>query len=411
MMKKSHTLLATQVSTNLVTTLLASMSACLLVACGGAGLQNESAQPPVSNSPVPTEEFTALSKEASCANLRNRMFVIDQKQVLWDKAGSCADAAYSVTLFGNTPKLVLCSSYDSIAGPRTTCEDAKNTDYFNTILNNLDKADLGLGSSHQVTPITLPPGLSVNVPFSAINSAFYRGNAPANIVIQDKTAWKNFITDGKIDLAMTGVQDPDFTYKMVLGTFYPTNNDCSKTQILKLSTNGQTLKVSYAEDEIISFARCDGSNAQASTPMSLVETLRIKLPTEFSNVSKQRLTFKTIDSEQISAIKQSKNIVIKDQATWANLWKEHKTSTQVLPNVDFSKNMLIAVFLGERPSACHSLRDLTIWRSDGKINVTHNETTPGPLTKCAYMMVAPAVIVEIPKSDEAVEFNSITTPL
>lgn len=398
-------------NTSFATSLLAALVASLLVACGGAGLQNEHDQPQVSNSPVPTEEFKAVSKEASCANLHNRMFVIDQKQVLWDKAGSCADAAYSVTLFGNTPKLVLCNSFDSIAGPRTTCEDAKNTDYFKTILNNLDKADLGLGSSHQVTPINLPPGLSINVPFSAINSAFYRGNPPANIVIQDKTAWKNFIADGKIDLAMTGVQDPDFTYKMVLGTFYPTNNDCSKTQILKLSANGQTLKASYVEDEIISFTRCDGNNAQASTPMSLVETLRITLPAEFNNVSKQRLSFKTTDNEQISAIKQSKNLVIKDQATWASVWKEHKTTAQELPNIDFSKNMLMAVFLGEKPSACHSLRDLTIWRSDGKINVSYNETMPGPLTKCAYMLVAPAIIVEIPKSDEPVEFNGIKTPL
>jgi hypothetical protein len=145
---------------------LALAAALTLAGCGGAGggapaPQKQAGQAAAVGEPdgaLPvTADFVAHAQEANCADQRNRLFMIDKRMVFWDHAGSCADNAYGRTLFGATPQTVQCSVADSIAGPQTTCSDEQARALFDTIVANLDKADLGLGGSHQVEAIVVPP--------------------------------------------------------------------------------------------------------------------------------------------------------------------------------------------------------------------------------------------------------------
>jgi hypothetical protein len=108
------------------------------------------------------DAFQAMARAAGCSEQRNRLFVIDGTQVLWDHAGNCADAAYGQVLFGATPDAVLCTSGDTLAGPRTGCTDPALRPLFDTVLANLDKADLGLGSAHKVERVDFlaAPGMT-----------------------------------------------------------------------------------------------------------------------------------------------------------------------------------------------------------------------------------------------------------
>jgi hypothetical protein len=94
--------------------------------------------------------FKAMARAASCADIRNRLFLIDNQFVFWEGAGNCADASYSQILYGNTRDQVLCSRNDSIAGPMKTCRDARFRGMFDTLTKNLNKPDLGLGAEHTV---------------------------------------------------------------------------------------------------------------------------------------------------------------------------------------------------------------------------------------------------------------------
>jgi hypothetical protein len=80
--------------------------------------------------------FQELARAAECADIHNRLFLIDEQWVFWDRAGDCPDASYSQTLYGGTPDHVLCTVYDSIAGPEKDCPD------------------LGLGPEHTVEPVS-----------------------------------------------------------------------------------------------------------------------------------------------------------------------------------------------------------------------------------------------------------------
>jgi hypothetical protein len=142
----------------------AALAAALSVAgCGGgnAGVIDKLAGQGIAvgepNGVVPVAaDFIAKAQEATCTDQRNRLFMIDKSMVFWDRAGSCPDNSYGRNLYGATPQQLLCSVADSIGGPQTNCTDDKTRALFNTIVSNLDRADLGLGGGHQVEALVIP---------------------------------------------------------------------------------------------------------------------------------------------------------------------------------------------------------------------------------------------------------------
>jgi hypothetical protein len=96
--------------------------------------------------------FKAMARAADCVDKRNRLFLIDDRSVFWDRESSaCADALYSVTLFGSTVETVLCERHDAIGGGNVTnCPYDAYRDMFETIVTNLDDPSLGLGPGHTV---------------------------------------------------------------------------------------------------------------------------------------------------------------------------------------------------------------------------------------------------------------------
>ncbi len=374
--------------------------------CGGGGKLTETP----TTLPLVTTDFIALASGASCANLRNRMFVIDQKQVIWDKAGTCADASYELALFGNTTKDVLCSSADSIAGPKTSCTDTQYRSMFDLISKNLDKADLGLGSAHKVTQLTVPPGASVAVPFVSISAPLYYGAAPTNIVIKDSAAWTKLLDDGQVKKEVAGASlSVDFASQMVLGVFFKSPNNCSVTQLLKLSSNGQKLIAEFTDEERISVQSCDSNSNLASTPMNLVVVNRLDLPVEFSNVNATKVTTNTLDVTNLSGIQTAQNLVIKDNTAWTTLWAQHTNNSGVsAPVVDFSKRMVVGVFLGTKPNGCYAISDVSLWHSGAKLNVAHHDQVPGMGVMCTMVITTPSYLVELDRTDDAVEFTAIS---
>jgi len=101
---------------------------------------------------IDLDQFKELASNTPCADLKNRLFLIDDCMVLWDRVGNCPDNGYSITLFGSSVDNILCRLSDSIAGPRKSCNDQNYEDMFETVINNLDDPDLGL-EGHTVESI------------------------------------------------------------------------------------------------------------------------------------------------------------------------------------------------------------------------------------------------------------------
>lgn len=256
-----------------------------LAACGGSTVapdrtagQGIAVGEPNGGVPV-VSEYVKMAQDASCAGTRNKLFVIDSKYVLWDRAGQCADASYAQTLMGPTPQAVLCSAGQTIAGPRTSCSDSALRPLFDTMLHNLDKADLGLGAAHKVEAIDLLP-------------------APG----------------------------------MPLG-------------------------------------------------------------------------FQTLSQTSRSAITAPREVVVRDADAWAALWREHAGLELPLPAVDFSRQMVIGVFLGARPSGCYGTGISSIMPREGRLEVLHVDTEPGPGVICTMATTYPAHLVVVDRSSMPVVFS------
>jgi len=99
--------------------------------------------------------FISMAREAPCTETRNRLFLIDKTRVFWDSEGkdNCRDAGFSQILFGSTADSVLCAYYLTIGGPFLAYYAEEYRETFNTMLANLGKSDLGIGSAHIVERI------------------------------------------------------------------------------------------------------------------------------------------------------------------------------------------------------------------------------------------------------------------
>lgn len=98
------------------------------------------------------QPFIDMAKEAKCADFVNRLYQIDGELVLWHREGNCADAGYGVSLYGETVNDLICRKNDSIAGWQYSC-DQEYEELFQTILDNMDEPDLGLGETYEVERI------------------------------------------------------------------------------------------------------------------------------------------------------------------------------------------------------------------------------------------------------------------
>jgi hypothetical protein len=111
---------------------------------------------PAPPKPAPASNpFVKMARGSVCADVRNRLYLIDEKLVVWDRAGNCPDNSYSLTLYGKSLDEILCVYHDSIAGPRKNCRDPAYAEMFEILLAHMNDADLGLGPEHAVRRMPL----------------------------------------------------------------------------------------------------------------------------------------------------------------------------------------------------------------------------------------------------------------
>lgn len=109
-----------------------------------------------------------------------------------------------------------------------------------------------------------------------------------------------------------------------------------------------------------------------------------------------------------SAITEKRLVTVRDAESWNRLWSEHAGptfATRPLPAVDFSRNMVVGIFLGSR-GACDRLEIASVRRlhAPERIEVGYRDIPPPPDTACIASIVNLAVLATVPRSDLPVEF-------
>ena len=114
----------------------------------------------------------------------------------------------------------------------------------------------------------------------------------------------------------------------------------------------------------------------------------------------------TVNSDRMSGIDRPHQAVVRTEAEWRSLWQQHAAGRPA-PAIDFSKNMVLAVFLGSRPSSGFSVQ-ITGVRAEGDgLVVEWAEARPSPGMSAAQVMTAPSHVVAVPRHDGPVRFEKV----
>lgn len=92
------------------------------------------------------------------------------------------------------------------------------------------------------------------------------------------------------------------------------------------------------------------------------------------------IPFTAIDAGTSSGIATRDKFVIKDADQWLELWQRHtahRISVAPPPTVDFTSEMVLAVFAGEHHSQGSSIQIDSIKKADNRVIVLVSETNPG----------------------------------
>jgi hypothetical protein len=94
-----------------------------------------------------------------------------------------------------------------------------------------------------------------------------------------------------------------------------------------------------------------------------------------------------------TGVGESRRLVIRDVNAWANFWSELGVGER--PNIDFTRDVAIAVAAGQRPSGGYEIAVDRVRQQNGELIVEVVETTPGPNCMTTGSPTQPADVVVI----------------
>ena len=106
---------------------------------------------------------------------------------------------------------------------------------------------------------------------------------------------------------------------------------------------------------------------------------------------------RTIEKGDQSNVDDAKQVLVRTEAEWTKLWNQHSPD-HPRPAVDFSKEMVVAVFMGSRPNAGFSTTITSAMAANGALVVRYKETAPAAGAVSAQILTFPYHIVAIARA-------------
>ncbi len=118
--------------------------------------------------------------------------------------------------------------------------------------------------------------------------------------------------------------------------------------------------------------------------------------------------FETVKKDFHGGVEAGENVAVTGEAEWTTLWNQmaaNITPKPPVPAIDFSKEMVIGVFLGIKPTGGYSIEVTRIAESADRITVYVREVSPGPNCRVTEALTNPYHIVKIETSSKQVDFS------
>jgi hypothetical protein len=111
-----------------------------------------------------------------------------------------------------------------------------------------------------------------------------------------------------------------------------------------------------------------------------------------------------LDRGDQTFVEDPRQVVARTPAEWSALWQQHAPDRE-RPEVDFSREMVVAVFMGTRTTGGHSIQVVSAREVPGAFVVGYRERSPERGSITAQVITTPYHIVAVPRSDAPVRFE------
>jgi hypothetical protein len=114
----------------------------------------------------------------------------------------------------------------------------------------------------------------------------------------------------------------------------------------------------------------------------------------------------TLGRGEMSGMAGPRQAVARSAGEWQALWRAHAPGTEA-PAVDFSREMVAAVWLGMRPTSGYGVEIVGVESAPEGLAVEYRERTPAPGTMTAQVLTSPFHLVTLARRDGAVVFRRV----
>lgn len=112
------------------------------------------------------------------------------------------------------------------------------------------------------------------------------------------------------------------------------------------------------------------------------------------------IAFTLIDQGSFSFEKEKKEVIIDNSDDLKKLWEEIYSPQSIpenLPHVDFQKDIVIALFLGQRPTAGYVPEIVNVIDGSSEVIVVLREKSPPPDSLQAQVVTQPYAVYTLPR--------------
>lgn len=110
---------------------------------------------------------------------------------------------------------------------------------------------------------------------------------------------------------------------------------------------------------------------------------------------------------------ESGGMVFRDVESWEGFWNSYCRvitgggTRLAAPQVEFSSQMLIGVFSGQKPTGGYDVTIQRVLEGSKTIIVEYVEKSPPPDASVTMALTYPCQIIAVPRSDKSVEFKRV----
>lgn len=121
-------------------------------------------------------------------------------------------------------------------------------------------------------------------------------------------------------------------------------------------------------------------------------------------VAATAVPFATLAKGFQSGVREPTQIVIRSRPDWVAFWERHTRTQSEPPPIDFSRDMVVGLALGQRSTGGYEIEITRVERADSRLGIYYRSRSPDPGAILTQALTQPFHVIKLPRDDGPVVF-------